>query len=92
MNETERVRKQMSQIIYKGHDGDGYYNSSKIADQILAIADICVKADDQEVPDIENYCQASQECTQFEYEGRMRGYRQAQQDMLTADWVKVVKK
>jgi hypothetical protein len=93
MNEIERVREEIADIINKvlffGREvSDEWIGNQKSqdmpfnrerADQILSIHGIEIRADGQRLPD----------STYYANEG---SYRQAQQDMLKANFVKVVKK
>ena len=76
MTEREQVREQMAAIISLTRDSD----SGFIADEILRIGRLEVKADDQSLPKVRKAVNES-------YNDYMLG----QEDMLKAGFVKVIK-
>lgn len=51
MREYERAREQIADIIRES-DGDNKLTYGDVADQILSLGDICVKTDDQSLPEL----------------------------------------
>ena len=91
MNGVERVREQTATTLeyYYASWGKNHESFLEVADKILAKKGVCVKADDQSLPE-----------NPFDDVGelpRSTGYYRAQDDMLTPDsqgrvWVKIEKK
>ena len=98
MTEYERVREQIATSLYEQHhpriyDTFGelekdFHNSAEVirgqADAILSIEGICIKADNQSLPELpEFYEDWGGECGQT-------GYVRSRYDMLEAGFIKVV--
>ena len=98
MTEYERVREQIAKLLLQQEfnmdddmaneewqriDEQDREDWQKDADQILSLDGICIKSDDQSLPDIKTWWDSTV---------WRNAYQQAQQDMLAQNWVKCLKK
>jgi hypothetical protein len=99
MNEKEKVRERIAELL-SGSTKDDYYHQLDVsnalvkADAILSDPSICIKAEDQELPENpylgEHDC-GDPDCTNKHQWLEKIAYSGAQQDMLNAGWVKVLR-
>jgi hypothetical protein len=107
MNETDRVREKIAtlvgnyvteqfDIVLRGNVPDNPLTADDVADSILAIPEILVKSDDQSLPEMIEPTEddkRSAHCGQwFDNDWYYAGQVKAQETILKAVFVKVVKK